>query len=171
VHLPGRARPPRGRGNGVLLGALAALSVTGGLPWLALALPIWTYAAVLAARRYVALATVGGLAVLAVSALVAGLTGGGALAPVLAVVLVAVAGGWRQKAALARVRDGTEPRLGDPPAVRGLEPDTLLCAFLLHPMTVDDLWQPPSQRWLRHLAARGLLPERTLRRIMLRMRP
>jgi len=171
VHLPGRARPPRGRGNGVLLGALAALSVTGGLPWLALALPIWAYAAVLAARRYVALATVAALAVLAAAAVVAWLAGSAALAPVVAVVLVAVAGGWRQKAALARVRDGTEPRLGEPPAVRGLEPGTLLCAFLLHPMTVDDLWQPPSQRWLRHLAALGLLPEGALRRVMLRMRP
>ncbi len=171
LGLPGRARPPRGRGNGVLLGALAALSITGGLPWLALALPIWTYAGVLAARRYVALATVSGLAVLAAASVMAWVAGAAGSLAALAAVLVAASGAWRQKAALARVRDGTEARLGDPPAVRGLEPDTLLCAFLVHPMTVDDLWQPPSQRWLRHLAARGLLPERALRRIMLRMRP
>jgi predicted amino acid dehydrogenase len=171
LYLPGRPRPLRGRGNGVLLGALAGLSVTGSLPWLVLAAPIWTYAAVLAARRYVTLATVSGLSVLALAATAAWLSGGARVTAAAAAVLIALAGGWRQKAAVARVRDGTEARLGEPPAVRGLDRDAVLCAFLVHPMTVDDLWQPPSQRWLRHLAARGLLPEGALRRIMLRMRP
>lgn len=171
VPVPGRRRLPRGRGNGVLLGVLAALGVGGGVPWLVLAVPVWVYAGVLAGRRYVALATVAGLVALGLGSSTAWALG--ILPPATAAALIALAlvGGWRQKAALARVRDGTEARLGDPPAVRGLEPDALLCAFLLHPMTVDDLWQPPSQRWLRHLAVRGLLPEAWLRRVLLRLRP
>jgi predicted amino acid dehydrogenase len=172
VHLPGlRPRPPRGRGNGVLVGVLAGLATAGTVPWLALAVPVWAYAAMLAARRYVALATVTGLVMLALSVVAAWLWGAGSPFTAAALVLLAGAGAWRQKAALARVRDGTEARLGEPPAVRGMHRDTLLCAFLVHPMTVDDLWQPPSQRWLRHLAKRGLIPERPLRRVLLRMRP
>ncbi|MEJ2358672.1 MAG: glycerol-3-phosphate acyltransferase [Deinococcales bacterium] len=172
LRLPGRRRsPPRGRGNGVLLGVLAGLATTGTLPWLALALPVWMYAGVLAARRYVALATVAGLATLVAGGVASWLWGYGSPGTAAALVVLAGAGAWRLKAALARVRDGTEARLGDPPAVRGMRSDTLLCAFLLHPMTVDDLWQPPSQRWLRHLAERGLIPEGVLRRVLLRMRP
>ena len=172
VRLPGfRRRSPRGRGNGVLLGVLAGLAVTGAVPWLALAIPVWVYAGVLAARRYVALATVTGLATLAAASVAAWAWGPVSAASAAALVAVAAAGAWRQKAALARVRDGTEARLGEPPAVRGMQSDTLLCAFLVHPMTVDDLWQPPSQRWLRHLAELGLVPEGMLRRVLLRMRP
>ncbi len=171
LPLPGRRHPPRGRGNGVLVGLLAGLQAAGALPWLVLAAPVWAYAAVLAARRYVALATVAGLVTLVGGVAIAWVSGATTTLTALAVAVLAAAAGWRQKAAIARVRDGTEARLGDPPAVRGLEPDALLCAFLLHPMTIDDLWQPPSQRWLRHLAARGLLPEAWLRRLLLRMRP
>jgi len=168
---PWRVRRPRGRGNGVLLGAVAGLVAAGSLPWAVLAVAVWAYAAVLGVRRYVALATVSGLVALAGSSLVAWLWGSASLPTVAVTLVLAAAGSWRQKAALARVQDGTEPRLGDPPAVRGMEKGALLCAFLLHPMTIDDLWQPPSQRWLRHLAARGLLSERWLRKGMLHMRP
>lgn len=168
---PWRLRSPRGRGNGVLLGAVSALALTGTLPWLAVAVPVWAYAAVLGARRYVALATVAGLIALASTAVASWLWGPADWLVAAAAMGLAGTGVWRQKAALARVRDGTEARLGEPPAVRGLKGDAVLCAFLLHPMTVDDLWQPPSQRWLRHLAARGLLPASTLRAVMLRMRP
>ena len=171
LPLPWRARRPRGRGNGVLLGAVAALVLVGALPWAVLAVTVWVYAAVLGARRYVALATVAGVAALAAAALVAWSWGAASLTTAGALLGLAAAAAWRQKAALARVQDGTEPRLGEPPAVRGMQRDALLCAFLLHPMTIDDLWQPPSQRWLRHLAARGLLPEGWLRRAMLLMRP
>lgn len=168
---PWRSRRPRGRGNGVVLGAAAGLVAGGWLPWAVLAAAVWSYAAVLGARRYVALATVSGLVALAGSTLAAWLWGSASLSTAAAMIALGGAGTWRQKAALARVQDGTEPRLGDPPAVRGLEKDALLCAFLLHPMTIDDLWQPPSQRWLRHLASIGVLSEAWLRRVMLHMRP
>jgi predicted amino acid dehydrogenase len=164
---PRGGTPPRGRGNGVLLGVLAAWAATGTAPWWALAVPIWGYVATLTATRYVVLATAVGLLSLPVL-LMASFAPAGAVLP--AVVLAAV-GVWRQKAALARVRDGLEPRLGDPPPVRGLRPDIVLAAFMAHPMTVDDLWQARSQRWIGWVVQRGWLPEALLRRVLLLMRP
>lgn len=159
---------PRGRGNGVLLGALAAWAAFGALPWgWGLALPVVVYAAVLALGRYVSLATLAGLLALPV-VLVAMGAGAGA---VVAGLVIAAAGAWRQKAALARVRDGTEPRLGEPPAVRGLDPGVVLAAFMVHPLTMDDLWQPRSQRWLRPLVVGGWLPEAWLRWLLPHLRP
>jgi len=158
---------PRGRGNGVLLGALAAWATFGPEPAALLAVPVLVYTGVLAGTRFVALGTLAGVAVLPPL-----LWLGGAEAPALVAGLaIAALGGWRQKSALARVRDGTEPRLGDPPPVRGLDPNVVLAAFMIHPMIVDDLWQPPSQRWLGTLAGRGWLPEWLLRWVLPRLRP
>ncbi|MBA2666369.1 MAG: glycerol-3-phosphate acyltransferase [Trueperaceae bacterium] len=167
VPWPRPLRAHRGRGNGVLLGILAGWAAFGAPPWWALAVPVWGYAAVLVATRYVAVATATGLVLLplALAAVGAG------LASVAAAVAITAAGLWRQKSGIARVRDRTEARLGDPPPVRGLSPDIVLAAFMVHPMTVDDLWQPPSQRWLGEVARRGWLPEALLRRVLLLMRP
>ena len=156
----GRRPAPRGRGNGVLLGILAGLSTVAGTSWLVLAIPVAVYAALLAAPGYVVLATVAGLASLAAGAALASALHAAPAGLAWALAALASVGIWRQKAALARVRDGTEARLGEPPSVRGMDPGTVLCAFLVHPLTLDDLWQPPSQRWLGVLARRGLLPER-----------
>jgi predicted amino acid dehydrogenase len=158
---------PRGRGNGVLLGVLAAWGTVGGGPAWAVALPVVAYAAVLAATRYVVLGTLAGLASLPVALIVAG----AGPAPVAAALAIAGVGGWRQKSAWARFRDGTEARLGDPPAVRGLDPHVVLAAFMVHPMTLDDLWQPRSQHWLRGAVARGWVPEAWLRRLLPHLRP
>ena len=158
---------PRGRGNGVLLGALAAWAAFGPQPAAVLAVPVIAYAAVLAATRYVALGTLAGLAALP---LALGFDGAGMTTLVAALGMVAI-GAWRQKSAIARVQDGTEPRLGDPPPVRGLDPNVVLAAFMAHPMTVDDLWQPASQRWLAPLVRRGWLSEGLLRWVLPRLRP
>ena len=158
---------PRGRGNGVLLGLLAGMAIAGTAAWWLLALPVWVYAAVLAATRYVAWATAGGLITLPLALALAGAP----LEVVGATTLLSAVGLWRQKAAFARVRDGTEARLGEPPSVLGLQPGVVLAAFMVHPMTLDDLWQPASQRWLRHFVARGWLRETWLRRGLLLMRP
>lgn len=158
---------PRGRGNGVLLGLLAGLAVAGAAAWWVLALPVWVYAALLAATRYVSLATAAGLVTLPLALALVG-------APVQAVAataLLAALGVWRQKAALSRVRDGTEARLGDPRPVLGLRPEVVLAAFMVHPMTLDDLWQPASQRWMGRLVARGWVREAWLRPLLLWMRP
>lgn len=158
---------PRGRGNGVLLGLLAGLAVSGAAAWWVLALPVWVYAALLTLTRYVSLATAAGLVTLPLALAFSG----AANEAVAASSLLAALGVWRQKAALSRVRDGTETRLGDPPPVLGLRPEVVLAAFMVHPMTIDDLWQPASQRWVRHFVDRGWLRETWLRRVLLWMRP
>jgi predicted amino acid dehydrogenase len=151
----------------VLLGVLAGWAAVGSAPAWALAVPVVAYAAVLAASRYVALGTLAGLAALPVALGIAGAEPW----DLAAAAAIALVGGWRQKSAWARVRDGTEARLGDPPPVRGLDPNVVLAAFMVHPMTVDDLWQPRSQRWLRSVLARGWLPERWLRWVLPHLRP
>ncbi len=158
---------PRGRGNGVLLGALAAWAAVGAAPAWALALPVVVYAGVLAATRYVVLGTLAGLAALPLT-LITATAGSAAIA---AGFVIAILGGWRQKSAFARLHDGTEVRLGDPPPVRGLDPNVVLAAFMVHPITVDDLWQPASQRWLERAMARGWVPEAWLRRLLPHLRP
>ena len=158
---------PRGRGNAVLLGVLAGWAAFGDeRAWL-LALPVLAYAGTLAATRYVALATVAGLVSLP---LVLAL-GGAHAGSVAAAVVLSGFGTWRQKSALSRVQDGTEARLGDPPPVRGLDPGVVLAAFMIHPMTVEDLWQPPSLRWLAWAMRRGWLTEPWLRRVLPWLRP
>ena len=166
---------PRGRGNGVLLGGLAGLYSFGALPFWALALPVVLYAGLLAATRYVSLSSVVAVVTLPLSAGFAASVGAAAWPLVAAVGGVALLVIWRQKSALSRIRDGTEARLGEPPAVRGLEPDTALAAFLVHPLSLDDVWQPRSQRWLRYFLERvvkpGIVPLDWLKRLFLTVRP
>jgi predicted amino acid dehydrogenase len=158
---------PRGRGNGVLLGALSAWAAFGPDPSWALAGSIVAYAGLVAATRYVVLGTLAGVVVLPVALIVSG----GSPLSVLAGLAIAAMGAWRQKSAWARFQDGIEPRLGDPPPVRGLDPGVVLAAFMVHPITLDDLWQPRSQRYLGWLARRGWLHEGLLRRVLPYLRP
>lgn len=158
---------PRGRGNGVLLGSVLAWVALAVLPPLLLALPLGAYAVVLLATRFVALGTAAGYLGLLAAALLAG-----GLSPLmLAVSAVVAVGLWRQKSAFQRIRDGTESRLGEPRSVRGLDPNVVMAAFMIHPMTIDDIWQVPSLQWLGALYRRGWLSEPLLRRVMLWMRP
>ena len=158
---------PRGRGNGVLLGILAGLTVFGGVPLMATLTPLAVYAGLLAWTRYVALATLAGLASLPVLLLVYGQPGGLLLGSAALSGLAL----WRHKASLARILDRTEPRLGDPLPVRGADPGVVYAAFMVHPLTLSDLWQPGSNWWLRVLSEQGWLPEPLLRRALLWMRP
>lgn len=164
-------RASRGRGNGVLLGVLAGLAAAGQGPWWALWAGVVAYAAVLGWRGFVAEATAVGLAILTLASAVAVVLGRADVMLAWATLALAVVGAWRLRTALARIKDGTEVRLGEPPAIRGLDPNVVLCAFLVHPLTLDDLWQPPSQRWLRRLATHNLVPEPMLRRLLLWFRP
>ncbi len=158
--------PPRGRGNGVLLGVLAGLWAYGGVPFWVTVLPMLVYAALLARYAFVAPATLAGLVALPLLLLVSGQGGTLTLAAGL-IFLIAL---WRHKVSLARILDGTEPRLGEPPPVRGVDPGVVYAAFMIHPMTLEDLWQAGSFRWLELLLNRGL-PEPLLRRVMRAMRP
>ena len=160
---------PRGRGNGVLLGAVAGLQVFGGLPLLMVVPAVVVYALALGYSRYLALATLSGLASFWLTTMLPG--SGSSAELVWAWGLLCGVALWRHKASIARMRDGTEPQFGDPPHVRGLDPGTVRAAFMIHPMTIDDLWQPRSQRWIGRLAQRGLLPEGLIRRLLLLIRP
>ncbi len=169
------AAVPRGRGNGVVVGALAALFGLGVVPFWVPAAGVAVYALVLALSGYVALASVAGLGALAALGVVAAAYGLMATAPSLTVLLTAALLAWRHRQAINRINDGTEARLGAPPPVRGLDPNTVLCAFMVHPLTYDDVWQPRSSRWLRWvvetLVRPGILPERWLKRLFLNIRP
>ena len=156
---------PRGRGNGVLLGVLVGLALYGGVPvWLTL-LPLVVYAALLYRWRFVSLATTAGLVTLPLLALNAP---AGYLAASLGVALLGL---WRHKVGLVRILDGTEARLGSPPPVRGLDPNVVYAAFMLHPLSFDDLWQPRSNRPFGLLARRGLLPGALIRLSVRWLRP
>ena len=148
---------PRGRGNGVLLGMLVGFWAYTAIPYGLTLVPLIVFAVALAVSRYVALATsLGLLALFSLSA--AGLPGFW-----LPLTLLMGLGLWRQKVSLVRILDRTEARLGEPPPVRGTDAHVVYAAFMIHPITLDDLWQPRSVRWLKPLARRGLLPERLVR--------
>lgn len=169
------AAVPRGRGNGVVVGALAALFGLGVLPFWLPTGAVAVYSTVLALSGFVALASVAGLGALAGFGLLAAALGLLDWGPAVAVLATALVLLWRHKAALMRIRDGTEARLGAPPPVRGLDANTVLCAFMVHPLTYDDVWQPRSSRWLRWvveaLVRPGIVPERWLKRLFLNIRP
>lgn len=175
LRWPGIADLPRGRGNGVLLGGLAGLYSYGALPFWALALPVVLYAALLAGTRYVSLSSVVAGASLPAAAVVAALLGAARWDVAVVLGLLSFLVFWRQKSAVSRIRDGTEARLGEPQAVRGLESDTALAAFMVHPLSLDDVWQPQSQRWLRHVLEKvvkpGILPLSWVKRLFLTVRP
>jgi acyl-phosphate glycerol 3-phosphate acyltransferase len=148
---------PRGRGNGVLLGVLTGFWAFTGVPYALTLVPLVCFALVLVQTRYVALATSIGLVTLPLLTLAAP---AGFLLPLTLMVLLGL---WRQKVSLIRILDRTEARLGQPPPVRGADKHVVYAAFMVHPITLDDLWQPRSMRWLTPLTRRGLLPERLVR--------
>ena len=158
---------PRGRGSGVTFGILVGLWVYTGVPlWTVLA-PLAVYALSLAWSRYVTLATVAGLLTLAFALALAfqpePLTLVGSL--------IFTLGLWRHKVGLARILDQTEPKLGKPPPVRGADPNVVTAAFMIHPLTMDDVWQPDSLRWLGFLGRRGVVPLSLIRRALRLLRP
>lgn len=159
--------PPRGRGNLVLLGVIAGLSVAGGLNFWLTVLPVVVYAAALGFWGYVSGATLAGL--LAFAVLVA-------LSPLgipakLAALGLLVAATWRFKENLGRILDGTEPRLGEDVPVAGKRPDQVVTAFMIHPMTLADFWQSPRFSWMKPLVERGVLSEASVRRLAQNIRP
>lgn len=164
-----RGELPRGRGNGVLLGLLAGLWAVVGVPFWLTALPVAVYAALLALSGFVALATTGGLVVLPLLAL--GVAEGARNAVLAALLLVVLFGLWRHKVSLVRIVDRTEPRIWEPPPVRGVDPGVVYAAFMIHPLTLEDLWQAPSLRPFGALARRGLLPEALIRLSVRWLRP
>ncbi|ADV68264.1 glycerol-3-phosphate acyltransferase [Deinococcus maricopensis] len=159
--------PPRGRGNLVLLGVLTGLSVAGGVSaWLTLpALIVW--AGVLGFTGFVSVATLSGVAVLAV---LLSLSGTPDAVKFGAWALLAVST-WRFKENIGRVLDGTEPRVGEDVPMAGKRDDVVVAAFMIHPMTLKDFWQTKRFSWMRPLVERGVITEGTVRRLAAELRP
>jgi predicted amino acid dehydrogenase len=78
---------------------------------------------------------------------------------------------WNHKEHLLRIADGVEPRLGDRLPLPAMGDREAVCAFLIHPMTVDYIWQADRFRWASALSRRGLIPERVVRWLIRFARP
>jgi acyl-phosphate glycerol 3-phosphate acyltransferase len=156
---------PRGRGNGILLGIFASWLVFGVAPWWLVAIPFLIYAGLILVTRYVTLGTLAGLLALFVAALSA------EQSVTLSTGVILIVALWRHRNSIARIFDRTEPMLGEPPSVHGRNPNVVLAAFMIHPITLDDLWQPRSQRWLGPLVSSKWLPEKWLVRLLPYLNP
>ncbi|ULH15637.1 glycerol-3-phosphate acyltransferase [Deinococcus sp. KNUC1210] len=158
---------PRGRGNLLLLGVMAGLSVAAGLSYWLTLLPLAIYAATLGLSGFVSLATLLGL--LAFALLIA-LSPLGPAAKIAALGLL-LAAAWRFKENIGRVLDGTEPRLGDDVPMQGKQADVVVAAFMIHPLTLADFWQTRRFAWMKGLVERGIISEATVRQLAESLRP
>lgn len=159
--------PPRGRGNLVLLGVMAALAVTGAVPLWVAALPVVVYAGVAGFWGYVSAATLAGLLAFALALATLPL---GPAAKLGALALL-VAATWRFKENLGRMLDGTEPRLGEAVPLAGRRSDEVVAAFMIHPMTLENFWSARRFAWLRPLVEKGLISEAGVRQMAESLRP
>ncbi len=153
--------PLRAKGAGMLLGILAGLPLSPELGLVPMALGLVLYAL----TGYASLGSLGlplGLFLVLLFGPFAPLARG--LGGVL--LLLAL---WRYKENLGRILEGTEPKLGSPlplPSER-----QAVCAFLIHPLTVEDFWQSPRFRWAKPLVDLGLLKPYWIERLAERFRP
>jgi predicted amino acid dehydrogenase len=77
---------------------------------------------------------------------------------------------WNHKEHLARIADGVEPRLGQRLPLPGLDGEAV-CAFLIHPMTVDYVWLAQRFRWSMPLRRRGLISDGFVRWVVRFVKP
>lgn len=153
--------PLRAKGAGVLLGVLSGLPLPPALGLVPVALALAVYALT-------------GYASLAALSLPLGLFGVflfGGFGPTerflsLLLLLLAL---WRYKENLGRILEGTEPKLGEPMPLPSEK--QVVCAFLIHPLTLEDFWQSPRFRWLRPPVRLGLLRQEWMERLAERFRP
>lgn len=154
----------RGRGAGVLVGIVFGLYLSG-LPYL-LTLAVLLVAAVgLLLWRYASLAAMSMPATLALLLTFEPISGWAKLA---AWVLLFVTL-WRYKENIGRMLEGTEPRLGEPLPLPSDK--QVVCAFMIHPLTPDDLFQSPRFRWAKPLVERGLIPQSLVENLAEAIRP
>ncbi len=153
----------RGRGNGVLLGILAGWSGLGVAWWL-VTMPVFIYVALLALLRYVSLASLIALASLVLLSL-------NSAQPALTLTCLGffLLAFWRHKSSLARMVEGLEPKLDDPPPVFDFDPEVVPLAFMIHPLKLEDVWQAQSFQKLKPLLT--LLPEHWLKAALPQLRP
>lgn len=157
----------RGRGIFVLLGLVMVLTMGGTLPFWGGATVLGVSLTLLGALRYTSVAVLGGL--LTFTLVVASLPlGPGATLAALALLLTSI---WRFKEQLGRLCDGTEPRLGIAVPLAGRRPDEVVTAFMIHPLTLNHLWQARRLAWLRPLVRHGVVSEGVLRRVLQHVQP
>ncbi len=164
----------RVKGILVATGAALGLAGLGEISWAAVIAPVAVGAVVLVVPRavgaqwgYLSLANV-----VASLSLPLAVRASGAPAPyVVAAAAYAAATFWTHKEHLGRIVDGVEPRLGERLPVPGLENQEAVCAFMIHPITVEYIWETNRFRWLRPLRRWGLVPARAVRWLARFMRP
>ncbi|GLV47026.1 hypothetical protein TJA_02020 [Thermus sp. LT1-2-5] len=153
--------PLRAKGAGVLLGLVAGLPLPPALGMVPLALGLALYAL----TGYASLGALG----LPLGLFLAGVLGGwGGVERLLAGMLFLLAL-WRYKENLGRILEGTEPKLGNPLPLPSDK--QVVCAFLIHPLTLEDFWQSPRFRWLKPLVRLGLVRQGWVERLAERFRP
>jgi acyl-phosphate glycerol 3-phosphate acyltransferase len=153
--------PLRAKGAGVLLGVLAGLPLSPALGMVPVALALTLYAL----TGYASLASLA----LPLGLLSVLLFGGFALGAKLLGLLLFLLALWRYKENLGRILEGTEPKLGEPLPLPSEH--QVVCAFLIHPLTVEDFWQSPRFRWLRPFVRLGLLRQAWIERLAELFRP
>lgn len=169
--------PPRSttrmKGVTVALGAALALVAVGAIPWAGVGIVVAVGCATLVVPRlggrwgYLSLAVVLGAASAPVALLATG-----AHAPYLVVAAAfAAITLWNHKEHLLRIADGVEPRLFDRLPMPGVDDHEAVCAFLIHPMSVQDVTQARRFVWMRPLRARGWASDALVRRLARYVRP
>ncbi|WP_234553313.1 glycerol-3-phosphate acyltransferase [Thermus caliditerrae] len=153
--------PLRAKGAGVLLGILAGLPLAPALGMVPVALAIALYAL----TGYASLGALG----LPLGLLGVAFFGSFGLQEKLLSGLLFLLALWRYKENLGRILEGTEPKLGNPLPLPSEK--QVVCAFLIHPLTLEDFWQSPRFRWARPLVRLGLLPQAWVERLAERFRP
>ncbi len=153
--------PLRAKGAGVLLGVLAGLPLSPALGMAPVALALTLYAL----TGYASLASLA----LPLGLLSVLLFGGFSLGAKLLGLLLFLLALWRYKENLGRILEGTEPKLGEPLPLPS--ENQVVCAFLIHPLTVEDFWQSPRFRWLRPFVRLGLLRQAWIERLAELFRP
>jgi len=157
---------PRGRGNGVLIGIISAWVINSLIPWWLAALVFIVYAVVLALSRYVSLASITAMVFLFISY---SLIENRDLTAAIFILLMLVI--WRNKSSIGRILNKTEAKFGRPPAVFGRDPSKVLTAFMVHPMSMADVWQAPSMRWLEPIWNSKLPLKNFIKQILVKSKP
>ncbi len=164
----------RMKGVVVGIGALIALGGLGAVPWAVAVVPVAVAVLLLVGPRligkrwgFLSLGAVGGGLAVPMTMAAAG-AGPAFVALGAAYALITI---WNHKEHLLRIADGVEPRLGDRLPLPALGDREAVCAFLIHPMTVDYIWQADRFRWVSALSRRGLIPERVVRWLIRFARP
>ncbi len=154
----------RGRGAGVLAGVVLGLYLSG-FSYLLTLVVLLVAVVGLFLSRYASLAAMYIPATLAVLLTFEPISNGAKLAAWVLLFLTL----WRYKENIGRMLEGTEPRLGEPLPLPSDQ--QVVCAFMIHPLTMEDLFQSPRFRWAKPLVERGLIRQSLVEHLAEAIRP